>query len=202
MNVLITAFGPFQEFSENPSEMVMKAMMADETIQNIPDLLIGWETITVSYSAVDQCQSRWNNQHYSLIIHMGVASQDSMMRLEVKAQNCKAGKDVEGVEPHSVPIVPDSEDAETRINMAILQQLCERYPGKVRISEDAGTYLCNYIYYQSLSRVKPDTHVLFVHIADFIQNRDAVSAEEQTTMLTDLLTVLKNFHTHNEKFSA
>jgi pyroglutamyl-peptidase len=119
-----------------------------------------------------------------------VASNETKMRLEVVAKNLKFGKDIDGVEPNSIPIIQGAQDAKTQIPISILNQLSEKYPSKIRISDDAGTYLCNYIYYQSITRAKWRTNVLFIHIADFINNSEAVNLEDQTNMLTDLLWML------------
>jgi pyroglutamyl-peptidase len=190
MKLLITAFGPFQEFTKNPSELVIKAWIEQGVVQKNPNFTITFEIIPVSYSSVDEFQEIWKNDHYDLIVHLGVASNETKMRLEVLAQNLKSGKDIDGVEPKSIPIIQGAQDAKTQIQFSILNQLCEKYPSKIRISNDAGTYLCNYIYYQSITRAKWGTKVLFIHIADFINNSEAVNLEDQTNMLTDLLWML------------
>jgi len=190
MKLLITAFGPFQEFTKNPSELVLKEWIDKGVVQQNPNFDITFEIIPVSYSSVDEFQEIWKNTHYDLIIHLGVASNETKMRLEVVAKNLKSGKDIDGVEPKSIPITQGAQDAKTQIQFPILNQLCEKYPSKIRISDDAGTYLCNYVYYQSMTRAKRGTNVLFIHIADFINNSEAVNLEDQTNMLTDLLSML------------
>lgn len=190
MKLLITAFGPFQEFTKNPSELVLKEWIEKGVVQQNPNFDINFEILPVSYSSVDKFQEIWKNTHYDLIIHLGVASNETKMRLEVVAKNLKLGKDIDGLSPNSIPIIQGAQDAKTQIPISILNQLCEKYPSKIRISDDAGTYLCNYVYYQSMTRAKWGTKVLFVHIADFINNSEAVNLEDQTNMLTDLLWML------------
>lgn len=190
MKLLITAFGPFNEFTQNPSELVLNAWLENREVQNNPDFDITVEIIPVSYRFVDEFQEIWKNNHYDLIVHMGVASNETQMRLETIAKNIKSGKDIEGVSPDYIPIIQGAQDAKTLIKFSIFNKLCLKYPSKIKISDDAGTYLCNYIYYQSLKKSKGETKIIFLHIADFISNSQAVSLEDQQNILNDLLQML------------
>jgi len=190
MKLLITAFGPFQEFTQNPSELVLKALVKDGIIQKNPNFVISHEILPVSYSSVDSYHETWKNQQYDLIIHLGVATNETKMRIEILAKNFKAGKDINGVDPKSIPIIQGAKDAITQIQLPILNEICEKHPNKIQLSYDAGTYLCNYLYYQSMMRCTRDTKVLFIHIADFINNSEAVNLEDQAMILSDLLRML------------
>jgi len=190
MKLLITAFGPFNEFTQNPSELVLNAWLENGAVRNNPNFDITFEVIPVSYRFVDEFQEIWKNIHYDLIVHMGVASNETKMRLETMAKNIKSGKDMEGVAPNSIPIIQGSQDAKTLIQFSIFNKLCAKYPSKIKISDDAGTYLCNYIYYQSMMKSKGETKIIFVHIADFINNSLAVSLEDQKIILNDLIQMI------------
>lgn len=190
MKLLITAFGPFQEFTKNPSELVLKEWIKKGVVQQNRNFDITIQIIPVSYRSVDEFQEIWKNNNFDLIIHLGVASNENKMRLELVAKNLKSGKDIDGVAPKSLPIIQGAQDAKTQIQFSILSQLCAKYPSKIRISDDAGTYLCNYIYYKSMMNSKLETKVLFVHIADFINNPESVNLEDQTNILNDLLQLL------------
>lgn len=50
-------------------------------------------------------------------------------------------------------------------------------------SEDAGAYLCNYVYYKSLQRFGRKSGVAFLHLADFINDPDASSLETQAAII-------------------
>ena len=52
MNILITAFGPFNKFSINPSEIVLK--MLKEHINSHHFINLEWEVLDVSYNEIDK----------------------------------------------------------------------------------------------------------------------------------------------------
>ena len=59
MKLLITAFGPFQEFTKNPSELVLKEWIEKGVVQQNPNFDINFEILPVSYSSVDKFQEIW-----------------------------------------------------------------------------------------------------------------------------------------------
>ena len=52
MKILITSFGPFSGFEENPSNHVMNLLK--EKVSGKSNCNISWQTMDVSYSYVDQ----------------------------------------------------------------------------------------------------------------------------------------------------
>jgi pyroglutamyl-peptidase len=61
------------------------------------------------------------------------------------------------------------------------------------VSDDAGRYLCNWIYWESLRAAAAapnrNAHALFVHVPPFA----AVPEETQRTFLNDLLAAVADF---------
>lgn len=186
MKILITSFGPFAEFTENPSNLVMHLLQQQLKSLDLNHVFT-YETLEVSYHAVDLFERKNKLSIYDFVIHLGVATNDNVLRIEVRARNERAGKDVQGNAPLQNDIIKNMSDLQTNLNQAQLMKFCSRYPGKVRISKDAGTYLCNYVYFNSLINFAPKTKVLFIHIADFINRSDATPALEQTEIIGQLI---------------
>lgn len=190
MKILVTSFGPFNGFEENPSNKVMNCLREKLYEIDFPGISICWETLEVTYAFVDQFENRILNHSFDLIIHLGVASLDPMMRLEVLARNNASGIDFEGKDPENKFIQAGKNDIQTNIDLNTLTQICNLYPEKIRISDNAGAYLCNYVYFKSLLYFGSKARVLFIHNADFQNNSKAVNLEEQTEILFELFKVL------------
>jgi pyroglutamyl-peptidase len=186
MKLLITSFGPFAEFKENPSNVVMQMLQQQMKSLEVNHELT-FDTLEVSYKAVDLFEKEYENSNYDLVIHLGVATNDNILRFEVRARNERSGKDVQGNAPERKEIIQNMTDLETTLNRVQLAAFCARYAGKARISDDAGTYLCNYVYFNSLINMGTSTKVLFIHIADFINRPDATTAMDQTEIIYQLI---------------
>lgn len=191
MKILITSFGPFAEFKENPSNVVMQMLQQQMKSLEVNHELT-FDTLEVSYKAVDLFEKEYENSNYDLVIHLGVATNDNILRFEVRARNERSGKDVLGKTPERKEIAQDMADLETNLSQSQLTEFCSRHPGITRISSDAGTYLCNYIYYNSLFYLRSKTKVLFIHIADFFNRPDAPTAMVQTEIIFELISELEN----------
>jgi pyroglutamyl-peptidase len=186
MRILITSFGPFNNFKVNPSNLAMKLLrekMTDFEAQH--DLY--WRELGVSYDEVHLFEKEFSGIQLDLVLHLGVATNDSLMRLEIQAKNQRQGKDVNGLDPTTDSIIENQSDIKTGINIQVLENICSKQPSIVRISNDAGAYLCNYIYYLSLSSNLADRNALFIHIADTQNNSNAVSLEDQVLVILDLV---------------
>jgi pyrrolidone-carboxylate peptidase len=186
MRVLITSFGPFAKFNVNPSNAVMlllkKQLKSEELLHSIE-----YETIEVSYSEVDLFLEKIKKKSYDFIIHLGVATNDTMIRLETRGRNERSGADVLGVAPVKSVIMEKSVDLHTNFSKDIIVKFIETHPGLVRTSDDAGTFLCNYIYFNSLQLYRNQSNVLFIHIADYLNNADAINATMQAEILSDFI---------------
>jgi pyrrolidone-carboxylate peptidase len=62
----------------------------------------------------------------------------------------------------------------------------------VKTSDNAGSYLCNYVYYKSLCAFRNNSLVVFVHIADYQNNQDAVGLTEQVGFVREMIFELIN----------
>jgi pyroglutamyl-peptidase len=185
MRMLITSFGPFPGYSENPSTIVLELLQSMFSWSNIHE--IEWSILDVSFNSVDVFERYLKNEHFDVIIHLGVASNDLQVRFEVVARNERSGKDIDEMVIEKDKIDLNGSDLQTSFDLEILEKICKKHDRQTRISKDAGTYLCNYVYYLSLKNNTSNTQALFVHVADFQNQNKAVKAPEQVEILMDLI---------------
>lgn len=179
--ILLTAFGPFNKFIVNPSQLVLENIQVQLGEKNVT-----YKLLDVSYQDVDKF-SQELDEHFSLIIHMGVATDAIKMRLELLARNNVQGLDVLG---HELPVLTISDDGQnllTNFPKKIIDSIAVSYKSAIVLSDDAGSYLCNYIYYKSLQKMETHSHVLFIHIADFVSNPNALRLTDQTLIIITLI---------------
>ncbi len=189
MKILITSFGPFNNFKVNPSNLVMQ-LLKEKTLNNNLKDEFHWQTLDVSYDDVLKFEKGIKHENFDYIIHLGVATLDPIMRFETLAKNKRQGKDILGNNPNSKIIEEEKTEIISGIEIETLNKVIIKFPKFVRISYDAGEYLCNYIYYLSLSSNLANQKVMFIHIADFQNCANAVSLENQVNVISELLSEL------------
>lgn len=168
-STLITGFTAFSQFAVNPS-----ALLAEGSGR--PFVLL-----EVAYAAVDLFVSTLELNTIDRVVLMGVAGTSSTFRLETLAQNrIDRAADVRG---H----VPPSDFIDANAPIALLGTLWPAHwlaspPAHAVISDDAGGYLCNYLYFRMLLRF-PNTSIGFLHVPP----TDKMPIAEQHAVLKQLL---------------
>ncbi len=180
-SVLITSFGSFGDFEHNPSQRVMDVLREHHQIRKM--FRVHWEVLPVSYQAVDEFMQHASPPDWAFLL--GVASGSEKMRLERRGRNWADGEDVKGVDPKGGPIDMQDTHRETAIPVQELRDFREEHADILDLSQDAGTYLCNYLYYRTLGL--PRTRSLFVHIADVDHVPEAPSVEHQAEVIRELI---------------
>ncbi|OXU23998.1 hypothetical protein TSAR_006264 [Trichomalopsis sarcophagae] len=166
--VLVTGFGPFGNYKVNPSWEAVKLLpkLFDESEKSDIKLII--EEIAVAYESVSsKVKELWQKHRPSIIVHVGVSYVANCLTIECQANSKGYNRpDVFDKCPKEENI--DHITLKTKCNV---QDLCEIVSKKLEdknckvcISYDAGRYLCEYIYYQSLSIEEPQ--VLFIHVPE------------------------------------
>lgn len=183
MRVLMTAFGPFADYDQNPSEMVLEYARRH---CDFGDCVVEWAVLPVVFEAVDSFITGLQSSTYDVLIHTGVAVGSMQPQIELCARNQVKGSDTNGIARNGVieangPALLQSPMANHILN------LCETSDLAIETSKDAGAYLCNYIYYKSLRCLGQQTGVVFIHLADFMSNPNARSLESQAVLLLKLL---------------
>src|SRR5689334_11155483 len=173
---LVTGFLGFGKFPVNPS-----ALLAESSSRPC-------ELIEVAYDAVDKFVGTLEPNIFDCLLMLGVAGQSSQMRLECVARN-RIGPlpDVRGFAPSSArtAIDPDGPEILRGTLWDRCAALAEETP-QWRRSDDAGDYLCNYIYYRALARFGATHAVGFLHVPPL----DQIDLPTQQRLLSQILDLL------------
>jgi len=198
--VLITGFGPFGTHTVNASWVAVQTMVKlfeELRLRNgepVGSYKLATREVPVSYSFVESNLERiYDETSPILCIHVGV-SPYSIVKIEKFGKNFGYfGPDVDGKVPcNGICKEKGPMAIESSIN---LKQVCEKLADKdikgvkVGISEDAGRYLCDFIYYNSLHLGR--CPVVFVHVPPL---NDPYSSDQLGQTLLHLVDVLVQEH--------
>ena len=164
---LVTGFLAFQGFDVNPS-----ALLAQSSGRP-------YELIDVSFDAAETFLERLAASHgaYDRVLMLGVRGSGALIEVERLARNHVGPElDVRGEVRGPGPIEPG---APATLPTTLFDPAST---AATSFSDDAGCYLCNYIYYRALRRF-PRSRVGFVHVPPL----DVVPLEAQQRHLASLL---------------
>jgi len=191
MRILMTSFGPFNNFKTNPSNEIMERLKQKLSFSSPAHNYYKFETIEVSWSSVSTYIENQKNETFDFIFHLGVATNESNIRIETTGQNIQSGNDVENNAPTENQIIPNEPDLHTNISVERLKNFVLKNEN-IKISHDAGAYLCNYLYFKSLYFLGKESAILFIHTADTQNQPEAPSIELQTEIIYNLINSLTN----------
>ena len=148
-----------------------------------------WET------GPDRFFAQFDRLQPAIAVPSGVDTGESVIRLESLARNDAYGEDEAGVfldeaiDPQGAPLL------ESSLPLADLLEALDQAGHPAGISDNAGTYLCNYIFYLLMRRLEVDPPTPqsiggFIHVP----NPLAVSAAEMTEAWRALLAALVAYH--------
>jgi len=166
--IFVTGFGPFGTHTVNASwQAVCRLHESDLARQLGVQLVI--EEVPVKYEYVlREIPKRWRELRPRLVVHVGVSSQTMSLQLERRSHNGPYERcDVMQAKPPEhccVPALPAAQELSTRLD---LELCCKVVAGScatmdAETSEDAGRYLCDFIYHTSLSQ--DPARAVFVHV--------------------------------------
>ncbi|XP_044263248.1 pyroglutamyl-peptidase 1 [Tribolium madens] len=182
-NIIVTGFGPFGDHSINASWESVKLLPP-----KIDNYTIIKEEISVSYDTVDKkIHLMWKEYDPALVIHVGVSALADKITLETYAH--KDGyirTDVFGKKPIKGTEC-SAECTEKYLKAGInVKDICDHLncnvSTKACVSENAGRYLCEYVFYTSLSIGKDKT--MFIHVPPLGQ---PYSAEELASGILEVI---------------
>lgn len=144
--ILLTGFEPFLNLATNPTESIARALNGRE----FGDYIVKSFVLPVDFQQSDRILKELLAEHSpDIVISLGVAAGRHQFTPERIAINVKDGEaDNEGYKPEDELIEADGEDGLfTNLPVrSLVNMLVENgYPAK--ISNSAGTYLCNNIMY-------------------------------------------------------
>lgn len=164
MRVLLTGFQPFGNYKENSSWAVAEKVAA-----------CGFEGVyvvllPVTFAGVTAALRRAVEKYRpDAVVMLGQSALINYVKLERIAINMmdSASADNDGYLPDEEPILPGGEAALfTNTNIKELRRAVEEQGLPAKVSNSAGLYVCNRLYYEALQLCKEKTgmRALFVHL--------------------------------------
>lgn len=167
--VLITGFGPFPGAPVNPTEALVGRLEAEPgLLSGLADLRTA--VLPVDYATVpDLLAALGCNGPFDIVIHFGLGAQAEGFTLERLARNeIRAGKpDNSGTHPAKPVILDNGDDRPSTLPLERIATALGEAGLPWSWSDDAGGYLCNYVFYLSCSPHFPSLNASmsgFVHV--------------------------------------
>lgn len=159
--IVFTGFEPFGACAVNPSWDVARIAAEASDIPARADLLPVTFRAAAEYGATVLADPGAP----AALIHVGLSGDRNWISLERFGRNASGdGKDNDGASRPGRLVADGPELLETGFDLdALAAGLAADTGREVRVSDSAGAYVCNAIYYHSLRHAR-DARVLFVHV--------------------------------------
>ncbi|XP_073041620.1 uncharacterized protein [Primulina eburnea] len=206
ITIHVTGFKKFHGVAENPTETIVNNLQGYLNKRVVPNgLIIGSCTILETagqgavvslYRTLQSSVSKDNTVSSSsrvIWVHFGVNSGATKFALEHQAVNEATFRcpDEMGWKPQKVPIVPAdggvSRIRKTSLPIEDIAKSLAKMGYEVMTSDDAGRFVCNYVYYHSLRFADLNgIKSIFVHVPLFL----TIDEETQMQFAASLLEVI------------
>jgi pyroglutamyl-peptidase len=169
LRILITGFEPFGGYRNNPSQQLVEYVNHKHN-KDIPGTILRGVTLPVAYYACwDMLHKEIDAFHPDYILSFGYSPGNNRIALERLANNYDGGLADNNSMTHSGEIIKNG--TAHYISTLPLVKISQSLTSKglpVDISDNAGGYLCNHIFYQVLhfSSGNPGLRAGFIHIPD------------------------------------
>jgi pyroglutamyl-peptidase len=170
INILLTGFGPFPGAPYNPSAALVRAL-ARRRRPALAEVERIVHVFPTSYAAVDETLPRLIADHRPQIVMLfGLTTRTRFVRVEMRARNAVATllPDVHGERSGTATLAPGKPPyLKARTPLRRLVAAGRGCDTDVRLSRDAGRYLCNYLYWRALEvadAARKPPLVQFIHI--------------------------------------
>ncbi|XP_057963091.1 uncharacterized protein LOC131154384 [Malania oleifera] len=211
LTIHVTGFKKFHGVSENPTETIVGNLKEYTKKKGLPKGLIlgscsiletaGQGAVVSLYqtlqSAVSKKDSESSNLGKIIWLHFGVNSGATRFAIEHQAVNEATFRcpDEMGWKPQKVPIIPAdggiSRTRETSLPVEEITKALVKVGFEVMNSDDAGRFVCNYVYYHSLRFAEQNgIKSLFVHVPLFL----TIDEETQMQFAASLLEALASLN--------
>ncbi|KAF5443135.1 hypothetical protein F2P56_035723 [Juglans regia] len=202
VTIHVTGFKKFQGVAENPTETIVSNLKDFVERRGLPPgVTLGTCTILETagdgalpllYQTLESGISRMDGTSNEQVVwlHFGVNSGAPKFAIEQQAVNEATFRcpDELGWQPQKLPIVCEdggtSRARETCCSIEVILKFLKRKGFDVTLSNDAGRFVCNYVYYHSLRFAEQKGHKsLFVHVPLFSK----IDEESQMRFVASLL---------------
>jgi pyroglutamyl-peptidase len=167
--ILLTGFGPFPGAPFNPTEPLVQEL-ARKRFPGVGTVRAATHIFNVSYGAVDrELPALIEKERPDALIMFGLAVRTKHVRIETRARNAlsRTLSDAEGCLPSTSTIVPGGPAALALRTPAQRLLVAVRSIGlPVKISHDAGHYLCNYLCWRAAESARKGMPRItsFIHV--------------------------------------
>ena len=206
LKLYVTGFGAFGNVLTNPTSILVSKITENKTLlEEVLNIeIVSTDVLKVTMSEAEKYCDNIHNQLSSnmdkntmhLVIHFGVAAKSTKIHLETIAKNRFKGTDVDGVTKEGCINENCNEAYLSRLdlNMICTMLRSSKYENFLDLSNDAGSYLCNFIYFCSESRCKSENYdnvfCQFVHVPLF----ENINEEIQYNFFIDFITIIKEIY--------
>lgn len=188
MKILVTGFDPFGSDKINP---------AIEAVKKLPDTIKGAKIIKLEIPTVFNKSAQVVHQAIvkeqpDYVLNVGQAGGRSALTPELVAININDGRipDNDGYQPLDEPIQPDGDTAYfTQLPIKAMAKAIRAAGLPAIVSNTAGTYVCNHIFYQvQYMRTKefPKLKAGFIHIP-FLPEQVITRPNQPSMALADIV---------------
>lgn len=177
--ILVTGFGPFPGFAENPSAWLVETLAERERAARAA---LDARILPTAWEDVALIPRLYRSLQPHAMIHFGVSARTKAFHIEASAHNRVARRaDARGAMPKARTIRESGPVRfDTPFPAADLAAHLKRSGIAARTSRSAGSYLCNFLYYHSLEwalRQRTVPLVVFVHVPPWTKKRGSQSRE-------------------------
>ncbi|XP_065852811.1 uncharacterized protein [Euphorbia lathyris] len=211
VTIHVTGFKKFHGVSENPTEIIVSNLKEYMKKKGFPKGVVlgccnvletaGQGAIIPLYqtlqTGINTKDSESSNSGTTIWIHFGVNSGATRFAIEQQAVNEATFRcpDEMGWKPQKVPIIPSDggilRARETTLPVEEITKALVQKGFEVMTSDDAGRFVCNYVYYHSLRFAEQNGFKsLFVHVPLFL----TIDEETQMQFAASLLEVLASLN--------
>jgi len=167
-SILATGFMPFQSFRSNPSSRIASALDG-RMIAGMPVTSV---VLPVEYAACERfVRDHFDSHRYPIVVLMGLNARSRRIALERLAVNLEHAVIADEADDCATtrtidPRGPDGIFSNWPVDRLHARLASEGFP--VTVSNSAGTYVCNALFYRVLRRMsgceQRDSKVGFVHL--------------------------------------
>ena len=162
MKILVTGFEPFGGETENASGVAVQRLGEIPAPEGVN---LATAILPVTWSGATPALLRAVETHQpDAIIAVGEAGGRAVVTPERWARNLGHGRipDNDGVVRDAAPLAPGPERLESRLDPATLSRAIQHAGVPAEVSEDAGAFLCNAVFWTALHRT--DLPATFIHV--------------------------------------
>ena len=186
--ILVTGFVPFSEHEKNISQQIIEQISINSDYDEIIETCV----LSVDEEGSRHTSLRIRNEpEIRAVLHLGLSAKSEEIRIERFARNRimmttpdNSGRHVED----GLVIEGGAEIIETNFPSYLIDHILTK-SDRIRLSDDAGGYVCNETYYRSLCAASENDSpkVLFLHLPD----EDVIPLIQQTDFVISICKALE-----------